>query len=133
MASKYAISAFAREMLGIADNLRRALDSVPPGAVEENKSLQVLDNGVALTEKELLAAFDRHHICRIEPLGEKFNHEFHHAVFEKPNNEHPPGTVVEVLQVGYLLNDRLLRPAMVAVSKSDEDGEKPPQRIDTIV
>jgi len=115
-AQKYAISEFARDLLSAVDNLRRALDSMPEAEVADPRARSLLD-GVAATERELLAAFERHGLKRIDPKGEKFDHNFHQAVFEAENSGCPAGTVVEVLQPGYVLHDRLLRPAMVGVAK----------------
>lgn len=103
--------------------------------------------GVAATERALLSAFERHGIKRVDPKGERFDHNFHQAIFEAENTGKPAGTVVEVLQPGYLLHDRLLRPAMVGVAKGEpkpdrgngggpDDGDRrdpPPLRVDTVV
>ncbi len=114
--SKYAITAFAKELLSAADNLRRALDSLPEAEVRDERTRNLLD-GVAATERELLGVFERHGIRRIDPKGEPFDHNFHQAIFEADAPGKPGGTVVEVLQPGYVLHDRLLRPAMVGVAK----------------
>jgi molecular chaperone GrpE len=114
---KYAVSGFARDLLSTADNLRRALDSVPETEIKDARTRSLLD-GVAATERELLSVFERHGIRRIDPKGERFDHNFHQAVFEAERPDAPAGTVVEVLQPGYVLHDRLLRPAMVGVAKA---------------
>ena len=114
---KYAVSGFARDLLATADNLRRALDSVPEAEIKDARTRSLLD-GVAATERELLSVFERHGIRRIDPKGERFDHNFHQAVFEAERPEAPSGTVIEVLQPGYVLHDRLLRPAMVGVAKA---------------
>lgn len=116
-ALKYASSSFARDMLSIADNLHRALQSCPP---EENlpDTVKALISGVEMTEKELLTTFERHGIQKIVPLNEKFDPHRHQAMFEIEQSDQTPGTVVQVLQSGYIMHDRLLRPAMVAVAKS---------------
>lgn len=119
---KYAIAGFARDLLSPVDNLRRALDSVPEAEINDPKLRGLLD-GVAATERELLAALERHGVKRIDPKGEKFDHNFHQAIFEAENSGQPAGTVVEVLQPGYVLHDRLLRPAMVGVAKGGAQGE----------
>jgi molecular chaperone GrpE len=116
-AQKYAVSGFARDLLGAADNLRRALDSLPASEAKDDKTRSLLE-GVAATERELLAAFERNGLKRIDPKGEKFDHNFHQAIFEVGSSGQPAGTVVEVLQPGYVLHDRLLRPAMVGVAKA---------------
>ena len=115
-ASKYAITGFAKDLLSAADNLRRALDSLPEAEVRDERTRSLLA-GVAATERELLSVFERHGIRRIDPRGERFDHNFHQAIFETERADHPTGTVFEVLQPGYVLHDRLLRPAMVGVSK----------------
>ncbi len=137
--AKYAIAGFVRDILTVADNVRRALEAIPAHAREEDQNLDSLAVGVEATERELLAAFERHGIRKIEPLGEKFDHDLHHAMFEVENTGKPPGTVVELMQAGYILNDRLLRPAMVGVAKGEpkgedagEEGEKP-EGVDTTV
>ncbi len=116
-AQKYAISGFAKDLLSAVDNLRRALDAVPEAEVTDARTRSLLD-GVAVTERELLAAFERHGVKRIDPKGERFDHNFHQAIFEAERPGTPAGTVIEVLQPGYVLHDRLLRPAMVGVAKA---------------
>jgi molecular chaperone GrpE len=120
---KYAITGFAKDLLSPVDNLRRALDSMPEAEVQDAKVRGLLE-GVAATERELLAALERHGVKRIDPKGEKFDHNFHQAIFEAENSGQPAGTIVEVLQPGYVLHDRLLRPAMVGVAKGSppQDG-----------
>jgi molecular chaperone GrpE len=115
-AAKYAVSGFAKDLLSAADNLRRALDSLPESKVRDELTRKLLD-GVAATERELLAVFERHGIRRIDPKGERFDHNFHQAIYEAERSDEPAGAIVEVLQPGYLLHDRLLRPAMVGVAK----------------
>jgi len=114
--AKFAVSGFAKDLLSAADNLRRALDSLPEKEVRDELTRNLLA-GVAATERELLAVFERHGIRRIEPKGEPFDHNLHQAIYEAERTDEPAGTVVEVLQPGYLLHDRLLRPAMVGVAK----------------
>ncbi|MBV8775737.1 MAG: nucleotide exchange factor GrpE [Alphaproteobacteria bacterium] len=115
-AEKYGIGRFAEGLLSVADNLRRALDSLPESEAKDDRTRSLIA-GVAATERELLAAFERNGLKRIDAMGEKFDHNFHQAVFEAENSGRPAGTVVEVLQPGYVLHDRLLRPAMVGVAK----------------
>jgi molecular chaperone GrpE len=135
---KYATSNFAKDLLTTADNLRRALDAVKPDQVLDEATKTLID-GVAATERELLSVFERHNIRRIDPLDEKFDHNFHQAIFEVEHTQKPAGTVVQVLAPGYVLHDRLLRAAMVGVAKGQpsatppkppESGERP-HRIDT--
>ena len=131
-AHKYAISNFARELLEVADNLSRALDAVPPRAREEIEFVRNLADGIALTEKALLTAFERHQIAKVIPeIGEKFDHNRHQAMFEVTTAEQPPGTVAQVLQPGYTIADRLLRPALVGVAKAPARTEEPNDDEDT--
>ena len=115
-AQKYAVGGFAKDLLSAADDLRRALDAVPEAEIKDARTQSLLD-GVAATERELLAAFERHGLKRLDPKGERFDHNFHQAIFEAEREGAAPGTVIEVLQPGYVLHDRLLRPAMVGVAK----------------
>ena len=118
-AHKYAITNFARELLEVADNLSRALDAVPARARDEIEFVRNLADGIAMTEKALLTSFERHQIEKVTPaIGEKFDHNRHQAMFEVESTEQPPGTVVQVLQPGYTIAERLLRPALVAVAKA---------------
>ena len=117
-ASKYAIANFARDMLNVSDNMRRTIEAAPEGAGDGDDALASLLQGVEMTERELLANLERHGIKLVEPLGEKFDHNLHQAMFEVPDAEKQPGTVVQVIQAGYVIGDRLLRPAMVGVSKA---------------
>ena len=131
-AHKYAISNFARELLEVADNLSRALDAVPPRAREEIEFVRNLADGIALTEKALLTTFERHQIAKVIPeIGEKFDHNRHQAMFEVATAEQPPGTVAQVLQPGYTIADRLLRPALVGVAKAPARTEEPNDDEDT--
>jgi molecular chaperone GrpE len=116
-ASKYAISSFAREMIVVADNLRRALDHVAPDARQQNELLDALAAGVEMTERAMLAAFERFGIRPIEALGQKFDHNLHEAMFEVDDPGQPAGTVVHEMEKGYVLEDRLLRAARVGVAK----------------
>jgi molecular chaperone GrpE len=115
-AAKYAVGGFAKDLLSAVDNLRRALDAMA-GSETKDARTQSLVDGVAAIERELLGAFERHGLKRIDPRGEPFDHNFHQAIFEAERPDVPVGTVVEVLQPGYVLHDRLLRPAMVGVAK----------------
>lgn len=119
--AKYAATNFARDMLAVADNLGRALEAVPAALREMEDAAAFLD-GVELTERELGATLERHGITRISPLGEKFDHERHEALFEVPTNDAEPGTVVQVLQDGYVIHGRLLRAARVGVARALPEG-----------
>jgi molecular chaperone GrpE len=127
-ATKFGITNFAKELLNVADNLRRALSSIDAARVQD-ETVRNLLTGVEATERELLAAFERNGIRRIDPKGERFDHNLHQAIFEAEATGKPAGTVVEVLQPGYVLHDRLLRPAMVGVAKGEM---KPADRVDTV-
>ncbi|HTV90905.1 MAG TPA: nucleotide exchange factor GrpE [Stellaceae bacterium] len=121
-AQKYAAANFARDLLSAVDNLHRALDAMPESEIKDSKTRSLRD-GVAATERELLAAFERHGLRRIDPRGERFDHNFHQAIFEADRPDVPVGTIIEVLQPGYVLHDRLLRPAMVGVAKGGAKAE----------
>jgi molecular chaperone GrpE len=117
-ARSYGITGFARDILDIADNLQRALDAVP----EEMKAsadpgLKALIEGVELTERSLLNTLEKNGVRKFDPSGEKFDPNFQQAMYEVPDASVPPGTVVQVVQAGYMIGDRVLRPALVAVSK----------------
>jgi molecular chaperone GrpE len=120
-AHKYAITNFARELLEVADNLSRALDAVPPRARDEIEFIKNLADGIAITEKALLTAFERHQIAKVTPeIGARFDHNRHQAMFEVETAAQPAGTVAQVLQPGYTIADRLLRPALVGVAKAPD-------------
>jgi molecular chaperone GrpE len=114
---KFATQDFAKDLLPVADNLRRAIDAIPREALASDEALRNFATGVEMTERLLQGAFERNKMKRIDPVGEKFDSHLHQAVFEVPNSGQPAGTVVQVLEAGYTLNDRLLRPAMVGVAK----------------
>jgi len=130
-ALKYAVSGFAKELLSVADNLRRALDSLPESEVRDERTRGLLA-GVAATERELLSVFERHGIQRIDPDGERFDHNLHQAIFEAERPGKPGGTIIEVLQPGYVLHDRLLRPAMVGVAKENPRPGEPADSASTV-
>jgi molecular chaperone GrpE len=115
--AKYAICKFAGEVLSLGDNLRRAIAAVPAGAAEEDPALKALIDGVALTEREFLNVLDRNGVKRIDPVGQPFDPHQHQAMTEIEDRDLPAGTIVQVYQPGYVLDDRLLRPAMVVVAK----------------
>lgn len=117
-ARAYGIAAFARDMLAVADNLARALDAIDPQArASAEGTLKALLDGVEITQKDLQKTLTRYGVRRLEPLGEKFDPNFHQAMFEMPDANVPAGTVVQVMQEGYAIGDRVLRPALVAVAK----------------
>jgi molecular chaperone GrpE len=115
----YGISNFARDVLDIADNLQRALDAVPAESRETaDPGLKALIEGVELTERSLLNTLEKNGVKKQDPIGEKFDPNFHQAMFEVPDASVITGTVVQVVQAGYTLGERVLRPALVGVSKS---------------
>ena len=109
---KYAVSAFAKDMLPVADNLRRALDSLPAGAKESDPLAAKLVEGVELTERSLISALERHGIKKVESLGQPSNPHFHQTVMEVEDPSHAQGTIVVEMQAGYTLHGRLLREAI---------------------
>ena len=117
-ARKYGHTQFARDLVGAIDNLARALQSAPEDKAVLDESVQSLLTGIELSWTEIQTAIEKHGVRQINPLGEKFDYNFHQAMFEVPTNEQPAGMVLEVTQHGYALHDRLLRPAMVGVSKA---------------
>jgi molecular chaperone GrpE len=117
-ARAYAIANFARDMLSVSDNLRRAIDAVPAEAKEgHDAGLKSLMEGVEMTERSMQTAMERHGVKKLNPEGEKFDPNFHQAMFEVPNPDVPANTVLQVVQPGYSIGERVLRPAMVGVSK----------------
>lgn len=117
-AKSYSVAGFARDMLAVSDNLRRALDAVPTEMrATADAALTTLLEGVELTERSMLSALERHGVKKIEAEGQKFDPNFHQAMFEIPNPAVPNNTVVQVVQAGYTIGERVLRPAMVGVAK----------------
>ena len=114
----YGVASFARDVLGVADNIRRALDAVPPEArASANAGMKALVDGVELTERELLKALEKNGVRQFTPQGEKFDPNVHQAMFEVPDPSVPAGSIVQVMQPGYMIGERVLRPALVAVAK----------------
>ena len=122
-ARKYGHTQFARDLVGAIDNLARALASAPEDKSSLDESVQSLLTGIELSWTEIQSAIEKHGVRQINPLGEKFDYNFHQAMFEVPTNDQPPGMVLEVVQHGYALHDRLLRPAMVGVSKAADNAD----------
>ena len=117
-ARAYGTSAFARDVLSVADNMRRALDAVPAELREGGDAgITALIEGVELTDRELAKALEKHGVRKLDPHGQKFDANFHQAMFEVPDASVPSGTVVQVVQEGYTIGDRVLRPALVGVAK----------------
>jgi len=120
--AKYAITRLAREIVNVGDNFQRAIDAVPPGAAEQDSALKSFLEGVTMTERELLNVLERYGIRRVQPMNELFNPHLHQAVMEIARSDVPSGTIVQVFQAGFMIEDRVLRPAMVVVAKG---GPKP--------
>lgn len=119
----YAVTNFARDILSVADNVRRGLESVPADvAAAADGPFKALIEGIELTERDLLKTLERHGVKKLEPKGERFDPNRHQAMFEVPDESLPHGTVTQVVQAGYVIGDRPLRPALVGVSKG---GPKP--------
>ena len=114
---KYAASEFGRDMVSVADNLRRAIEAASKDAVEQNPALKALLEGIEATERELFKTFERHGITRFDPLGEKFDPHNHEAVIKIDVPNVPADVIVQVLQAGYKIGDRVLRPATVILAK----------------
>jgi len=127
--AKYANTAFARDMLAVADNLRRALAAMPSGEADERMRSFVV--GIEMTEREMLNALDRNGVRPIAAEGQKFDHNLHEALFEVEDPAKPAGTVVQVLETGYTINDRLLRPAKVGISRGGAATAAPAPANDT--
>ena len=119
-ASKFAVAGFARDILSVADNLRRALDAIPAELQEQHPQVKNLTDGIDATERELLRCFEKNGIKKTEPLDERFDPNFHEVMFETPMPDKAGGTIIQVIEPGYTLNGRLLRPARVGIAKSAE-------------
>jgi molecular chaperone GrpE len=118
-AREYGITAFARDVLGVADNMSRALSAIDPQLRETaDAGLKSLLEGVELTERELLKVLEKHGVKKFEPIGQKFDPNLHQAMYEVPDPSLPNGTIAQVVQAGYMIGDRVLRPALVGVAKA---------------
>src|ERR1700748_1470301 len=119
-ASQYAITKFARDMLGIADNFSRALAACPPQVRETaDAQIKAVLDGVEATDRQLLATLERYGVKPVDTSDGKFDPNLHQAIAEVPGNGKPPGSIVDVVQAGFMIGDRLLRPAMVTVARKD--------------
>jgi molecular chaperone GrpE len=117
-AKSYAVTGFARDMLSVSDNLRRAIETLPEEArAAADATITALIEGVEMTERGMLSTLERHGVRKIDAEGQKFDPNFHQAMFEVPNPNVPNNTVVQVVQAGYAIGERVLRPAMVGVAK----------------
>lgn len=120
--AKYAITKFAQDVVNVGDNFQRAISAVPAEAAEQDAALKSFLDGVVIAEREFINVLQRHGVVRLEPVGEPFNPKIHNAVMEQERPDVPTGTVLQVFQAGYLIEDRCLKPAMVVVSRG---GPKP--------
>jgi molecular chaperone GrpE len=116
---KYAVSTFASDMVDVAENLMRASSSIAPEERAASQQMETIAQGVEMTLQLLLGVLEKHGVKRVEPAaGDKFDHNFHQAIAQIMHEGIEPGRVVQVVQAGYVINDRLLRPAMVVVAKA---------------
>ena len=127
-ARKYAVTGFARDIVNVVETLQLALANVPEGAAAGNAAIEGLVKGVDMTQQELLKVLERNGITRIDPKGEKFDHNYHQAIAQVDEPGAEANSIVQVLQAGYVIHDRLLRPAMVTVAKG---GGDPARKVDT--
>ncbi len=120
-ALKYAATSFAKDIINVLENLYRAEESITGEDFGDNQKLKGFIEGVAITKRECVQVFERHGIKRVYPMGEKFDHNYHQAIAQIPDENQEPGIVIQVLQAGYTLKDRLLRPALVGVTTKPEE------------
>lgn len=130
---RFALSSFARELTSVVDNLRRALETVPPDARSADAKLNQFAEGVELTEREFMAILERNGIKRVAPNGLPFDHNLHQAIAQAESRDVVPGTVMQVVQAGYTLQGRILRPALVVVAKAPASEVPPGATIDQTV
>jgi len=123
--ARYGITNFARDVLTVGDNLRRTIEHLPAEAASQDPALKSFLEGVELTERELHKVLERHGVTKIEPLGQRFDPNCHQAMFEVEDPSVPEGTVANVMQAGYVIGDRCLRPALVAVAKGGPKATAP--------
>lgn len=129
--AKFAITRFARDVLTVADNFQRAIDTAPPDASDEEGPLKSFYDGVILTGRELLNVLERNGVKKIDPTGERFDPNLHQAMMQVDNTEVPSGTVMQTFQPAYMIEDRILRPAMVVVSRGGPKAAKSEMADDT--
>lgn len=129
--AKFAVSSFARDLLSVSDNLRRALSAITAEQREASPEFASVYTGVEATERELLGLFERNGIKKVEPLGHKFDPNLHEVLFEMDGGGKEPGTVMQVVEPGYTIHERLLRPARVGVAKGadDDNGRNVDQQV----
>ena len=119
---KYSHISFVKDLVSSVDNLQRALEALPEDTSSLPEPIKNLIIGLEIIEKEIISTLENHNVKQIDPLGEKFDYNFHQAMFEVPTNDNEPGIVVQVSQKGYILHDRLVRPAMVGISKKIDEN-----------
>ena len=119
---KYSHISFVKDLVTSVDNFQRALKAVPEDKSSLPEPIKNLIVGLEIVEKEILVTLEKHNVKLIDPMGKKFDYNLHQAMFEVPTNEEEPGKVVEVSQKGYVLHDRLVRPAMVGISKKIDEN-----------
>lgn len=130
--SKFAVSSFARDILNVADNLRRAIESIPAEILEEFQQVKNMTEGIEATERELLRCFEKNGIVKLEPLDEKFDPNFHEVMFEAPVPGKENSTIIQIIEPGYTINGRILRPARVGIAKNTGDiPPSPPEDTDS--
>lgn len=120
-AKKFAVSSYSRDLLPVADNLKRALDAIPD-ELKQNEQINNLIEGIQATERELLRTFEKNGLVKLDPINQVFDPNFHEVMFEAPDPSKPAGTIMQVMETGYMLHDRLIRPARVGVVKDDGQG-----------
>lgn len=125
-ARTYAVTSFARDMLTVADNIRRAIESAPKASGDQAEAMRPLMEGMELTERDLLKTLQRHGVRPVDAEGSKFDPNMHQAMFEVARDDVPGGTVVQVIQPGYAIGDRVLRPALVGIAKAAPRSAAPP-------
>ncbi len=123
--AKYAITKFAQDVVNVGDNFQRAISAVPPGAADQDQALRSFLDGILLAEREFINVLERHGVVRLDPKGEPFNPKIHNAVMEQENRDVAAGTVLQVFQAGYMIEDRCLKPALVVVSRGGVKPAKP--------
>jgi molecular chaperone GrpE len=122
----YGIAAFAADVLAVADNMHRALEAAGPELRQNtDAAVKAFIEGVELTERELLKTLDKHGVKKFDPLGERFDPNRHQAMYEIPDPSVPAGTIAQVMQAGYTIGERVLRPALVAIAKGGPKAEPP--------
>jgi molecular chaperone GrpE len=132
-ATKYAVSSFAKDLLDFSDNFGRALASIPEELIESDERISNLFSGLEAMQKELLNTFEKHGITQLDPLDQKFDPNFHEVMFETPSPDKIAGTIIQVLEPGYTLHGRLIRPARVGIAKDtgqDTNDSEPGSQVD---